>query len=168
MTLSRSITLATIAAMALSRAQLAAADENPLANSLEVPGAATTLPVNAAKEPWPFDFAKDARARFDNFHYQLGGDHALYYNQNLSEFLPTAYSSPYPTYMPLEVALDERIGGAVKFTTKEGALTLDEYVVHPNHRVQGVLMIHKGKIVYQACRLRAAPKLSAPAPNTEA
>ena len=113
-------------------------------------GAQTTLSVAAAKQPWSFSFANAARESFDNFHYQLGGDHALYYNQNLSEMLPTAYSSPNPKYMPLEVAIDDSIGGAVKFTTKEGELSLDEYVVLPNHRVQGVLMVHRGRIVYQA------------------
>jgi CubicO group peptidase (beta-lactamase class C family) len=125
------------------------AQENPLAKYLAVPGAKTTLPVSVAKEPFSFEFATAARKSFDNFHYQLGGDHALYYNVNLAELLPTAYSSPNPKYMPLEVAIDDSLGGKVKFTTKEGELTLDEYVVHPNHRVQGVMMIHKGKIVYQ-------------------
>lgn len=122
---------------------------NPLESYLAVPGATTTLSVDAAKSPWPLEFANAARESFDNFHYQLGGDHALYYNENLAEMLPTAYSSPNPSYMPLEVALDDSIGSAVSFTTKQGDLTLDEYVVHPNHRVQGVLMIHKGKVVYQ-------------------
>ncbi len=40
--------------------------------------------------------------------------------------------------------------GQVRFTPKEGEMSLDEYVVHPNHRVQGVLIAHKGKIVYEA------------------
>ena len=127
-----------------------AASDNPLEAYLAVPGGKTTLPVAAAKSPWPFDFATSARENFSNFHYQLGGDHALYYNQNLAEFLPTAYSSPNPRYMPLEVAIDGRIGSAVRFTAKEGEMSLDKYVAHPNHRVQGVLMVHKGKIVYQA------------------
>jgi len=32
---------------------------------------------------------------------------------------------------------------------KEGELTLGEYIVHPHHRVQGVLMIHKGRVVFE-------------------
>jgi len=63
--------------------------------------------------------------------------------------MPTAISQPNEKYRPLEVALNPRIGKQVTFTVKAGELTLDEYVVHPNHRVQGVMMIHKGKIVYQ-------------------
>lgn len=45
--------------------------------------------------------------------------------------------------------MNKKIGSAVKFTAKEGELSLDEYAEHPNHRVQGILMIHKGKIVYE-------------------
>ena len=126
-----------------------AVNDNPLAEYLEVPGAKTTLPVEVAKDPFSFEFANEARSHFDNFHFQLGGDHALYYIANLGEFLPTAYSSPNPEYIPLERAIDDSIEEAVSFTTKEGELSLAEYVVHPNHRVQGVLMIHKGKIVYE-------------------
>ena len=78
------------------------AQDNPLAKYLEVPGAKTTLPVSAAKEPFALDFVQDAQKRFENFHYQLGGDHALYYNLNLSEVLHTALSKPHDTYRPLE------------------------------------------------------------------
>ena len=125
------------------------AQDNPLAEFLKVPGATTTLPVDAAKKPFPFDFAKAAQSSFDNFHYQLGGDHALYYNKNLSELLPTAYSAPHPDFLPLERGIDASIGDAVRFTPAEGEMSLSEYIVHPSHRVQGVLMIHEGKVVYE-------------------
>jgi len=55
-----------------------ATNDNPLAEYLEVPGAKTTLPVEVAREPFSFEFANEARSHFDNFHFQLGGDHALY------------------------------------------------------------------------------------------
>jgi len=128
----------------------AQADDNPLAEYLEVPGATTTLPVTAAKSPWSLEFARSAQENFDNFHYQLGGDHALYYNQNFGEMLPSAWSSPHPEFMPLERALDASIGDAVSFTPAEGKMTVAEYIVHPNHRVQGVMMIHEGKVVFEA------------------
>lgn len=72
--------------------------ENPLAQFLKVPGATTTLPVSFAKSPFPLDFANDAREKFENFHYQMGGDHALYYNLHLSEMLTTAASLPNHEY----------------------------------------------------------------------
>ena len=123
--------------------------KHPLAKYLEVPGGATTLPVSVAKAPFSLEFAQDAQQRFENFHYQLGGDHALYYNLHLSEVLHTATSKPNMEYRPLKKNMNKKIGSAVKFTAKEGELSLDEYAEHPNHRVQGILMIHKGKIVYE-------------------
>ncbi len=126
------------------------AKENPLAKYLAVPGAMTTIPVSDAKVPFPLDFVQVAHGAFENFHYQMGGDHALYYNGHLSELLPTAVSSANKQYIPLDVSLVPELDKQVHFNTKEGELSLADYVVHPNHRVQGVMMIHKGKIVYQA------------------
>ena len=125
------------------------AEDNPLAKYLEVLGAKTTLPISSAKSPFPLDFAQDARKRFGNFHLQMGGDHAIYYNLHMSELLHTAMSKPNAVYRPLEKALAPDLGDKVSFTTKEGELTLNQYVVHPNHRVQAVVMVHKGKIVYE-------------------
>lgn len=124
-------------------------DENPLAKYLVVPGAKTTLPVSTVKEPFSLEFAQDAQEKFGNFHYQLGGDHALYYNLHLSEVLHTATSKPNETYVPLKKAINSKLGDEVKFTPKEGEMSLNEYSVHPNHRVQGIMLIHKGKIVYE-------------------
>ena len=86
--------LVAFAAIILAGQPLVHAEENPLAEYLKVPGAQTTLPVTAAKEPFPFDFVTDAQEKFEQFHYQLGGDHALYYNSHLSEVLHTAHSKP--------------------------------------------------------------------------
>ena len=138
-----------IATLILSSSSAILADENPLKKYLEVPGATVTFPISEAKNGFSFDFANDAREKFENFHYQLGGDHAVYYNLHLSELLPTAVSAPNHEYKPLEKAINPKIGSEVKFTPKEGELSMDEYAVHPNHRVQGILMIHKGKIVYE-------------------
>ncbi len=123
--------------------------DNPLAQFLEVPGARTTLPVSAAKQGFSCDFVNEARKNFNNFHYQMGGDHALYYNLRLSEFMPTAVAAPADSVKEFEAALRPEVGH-VRFTPKEGEMSLDEYVVHPNHRVQGVLIAHKGKIAYEA------------------
>jgi hypothetical protein len=135
--------------MTCAISQPALGDDNPLAKYLKVPGATVTFPISEAKQPFPLDFANDAREKFENFHYQLGGDHAVYYNLHLSEMLTTAVSAPNMDYKPLKKDIKSKIGSEVKFTVKEGELSLDEYAVHPNHRVQGILMIHKGKIVYE-------------------
>jgi CubicO group peptidase (beta-lactamase class C family) len=122
---------------------------NPLAEYLAVPGAKTTLPVAAAKEGFSADFVSEARKYFNNFHYQMGGDHALYYNLRLSEFLPTAVAPAADPVKQLATQPDPRVG-QVRFTPKEGEMSLDDYVVHPDHRVQGVLIAHKGTVVYEA------------------
>jgi CubicO group peptidase (beta-lactamase class C family) len=126
------------------------AQDNPLSKYLDTPGAKTTMPVKNAKSPFSLAFVQDAQRRFENFHYQLGGDHALYYNLHLSEVLHTAVSKPHPEYRPLEKTLDAELGNVISFAAREGELTLNEYVVHPNHRVQAVVMVHEGKIVYEA------------------
>jgi CubicO group peptidase (beta-lactamase class C family) len=123
--------------------------DSPLASFLAVPGAKTTLPVAAAKKGFTLDFVGEARTYFDNFHYQMGGDHALYYNLRLSEFLPTAAAPPADEVKELPVAEDARVAN-VRFTPKEGEMSLDDYVGHPNHRVQGLLIAHRGSIVYEA------------------
>jgi len=135
--------------MTCAISQPALGDDNPLAKYLKVPGATVTFPISEAKQPFTLDFANDAREKFENFHYQLGGDHSIYYNMHLSEMLTTAVSAPNMEYKPLKKDIDSKIGSEVTFTVKEGELSLDEYAVHPNHRVQGILMIHKGKIVYE-------------------
>jgi ATP/maltotriose-dependent transcriptional regulator MalT len=58
--------------------------------------------IQAAKEPFSKDFVDDARAKFDNFHLQMGGDHALYYLMNLAEFMPRAMSMPAKEFKSLE------------------------------------------------------------------
>jgi len=115
---------------------------------LSVSGARTTLPVDKAKKPYSNEFIKEARENFDNFHLQMGGDHALYYNMHLSEFLPSSDSLPNETYMPLKTKINKKIG-KITVQTGQGELTLDEYANHPMFRLQGLMMIHKGEIVYE-------------------
>jgi CubicO group peptidase (beta-lactamase class C family) len=67
-----------------------------------------------------------------------------------SELMPTAIAVSPRREKPLARAINAGIG-KLKFPTKNsGVLTLDEYVVHPNHRVQGVMILHHGKVVYEA------------------
>ena len=125
-------------------------EESPLTKALSVPGAKATLPVTAALKPFEKDFVKTAQESFNSFHAQMGGDHTLYYLLNFSAIMRTDMSMPNPEYKPLEYALDERIGKIVIKTESEGELKLDEYMTHPTFRTQAMMMIHKGKIVYEA------------------
>lgn len=125
------------------------AESNPMPKYLEVPGAKVTLPVGAAKKGFSAEFVSEARKYYGQFHWQMGGDHALYYNLRASEFLPTAVAAPSRPAKDLESARNAEVG-KVRFATKEGEMALDDYVVHPNHRVQGVLIAHEGKVVCEA------------------
>jgi hypothetical protein len=42
--------------------------------------------------------------------------------------LHTVVSKPIPLYRPLDRALDHELGDKVSFTTREGELTLNQYV----------------------------------------
>lgn len=137
---------ATAAAASLPSTALGQAPE--LKQFLDAPGAKVTLPVSAAKQPFTVDFIKEARKQFSNFHLQMGGDHALYYLGHISEFRPHSQSAPHAEYKPLEIAIDEKVG-KLRQKTDKGELTLDEYVEHKLFRLQGIVLLHKGKVVYQ-------------------
>ena len=140
--------------IALGAALMATTTSPGLAQSgiekfLSVPGARVTLPVEAAKEPFSREFVNDARKSFNNFHFQMGGDHTLYYMGNLSEFVQTSMSMPAAKFAPLERSLSAEVGKITIKTQTEGPLALSDYAVHPSFRHQGVMMIHKGKVVFE-------------------
>ena len=124
--------------------------ESPVEKQLKVPGAKATLPVTIAKKPFSKDFVKTAQDSFNSFHAQMGGDHTLYYLLNFSAILRTDTAMPNAEYKPLEYKLNKSIGSISVKTESEGELTLDDYIVHPTFRHQAMLMLHKGKIVYEA------------------
>ncbi|WP_083100124.1 serine hydrolase domain-containing protein [Pseudophaeobacter leonis] len=126
-------------------AQNAAVEE-----ALNVPGARVTLPVAAAKQPFQKDFVRQAQGAFNSFHAQMGGDHTLYYLQNFASVMRTDVVAPNPVYKPFEYALEPKLKEITITTDSEGPLALKDYVGHPTFRHQGLLMVHKGKVVYEA------------------
>ena len=124
--------------------------ESPVEKALASPGAKVTMPVAAAKKPFSKEFIKTAHDSFNSFHAQMGGDHTLYYLLNFSSIMRADLSMPNAEYMPLEKAINAEIGKLTIMTESEGKLTFDDYIVHPTFRHQAVLMLHKGKIVYEA------------------
>jgi len=126
------------------------AQENPVEEALKKEGAMPTLPVSAAKDGKEFtaEFVNKAIDSFDNMHWQMAGDHALYYNMHMSELMPTGIASPNYDYKPLERDLRPELEN-LKTTTGKGELTLKEYAVHPQFRLQAMIFIYKGKVVYE-------------------
>lgn len=119
--------------------------------ALKVEGARVTLPVRAAitKDVFTPQFIRSARKHWNSFHFQMAGDHALYYAMHLEEFMPSAEAAPSVTYRPLERDLRPELQFLTMQTSK-GEMTLSHYMTDPLYRAQAMLMIHKGKVVYEA------------------
>lgn len=125
--------------------------QNPVEEALKVPGAKPTLPVSAAKKSFDNAFIAEAHKYWGNFHMQMGGDHALYYTSHLPEFLSMAVTPPVGETSRLERSL---VASVKKTTFVRGngstSIPLDEYVMNGKARVQAVMILHKGKVVYEA------------------
>ena len=136
--------------LALATSTYASADiPAPMKEALKVPGADVTFNVDRAKQPFSPQFASEAKQAFNNFHLQMGGDHAVYYNGYMTEVLPSALSRPNEDYKPLARNINSRIGD-LKTETGQGMLSLDEYMENPMFRTQAMIMVHKGQVVYEA------------------
>jgi len=122
--------------------------EDDLVKALNTEGARVTLPVSVAKAPFDPVFIRQARTAFNNFHFQMGGDHALYYGLHLDNLLPTAEAAPDPEFKPMQRALHPELGN-IQVKTSKGQLRLSDYAVDPQYRMQAMVMVHKGKIVYE-------------------
>jgi len=139
-----------IAALSAMTVKADATTDHPLAKYLNAPGASVTLPVSAVKTHFDLDFVQGAYDSFEGFHAQMGGDHALYYLTNWSSFMRTDMVNPATEQMTLKRNLNNKIGDIVVATDSEGEMKMDDYFVHPTFRHQGVMMIYKGEVVYEA------------------
>ena len=130
--------------------QVNANEEHPLAEYLSKPGAKVTLPVSAAKQQFEPSFVQGAFDSFESFHGQMGGDHTLYYLTNWSTFMRTDMVNPHEKQIALERNINKEIGEIIVNTDSEGEVKMDDYFQHPTFRHQGVMIIHKGKVIYEA------------------
>lgn len=78
-----------------------------------------------------------------------GGDEAAYFNVRASEFLPTAIVPVRQPVMMLDENMIPEIGEVSAETINFGTMTLDEYIAMPESYVQGFIVVHGGKIVYE-------------------
>jgi CubicO group peptidase (beta-lactamase class C family) len=106
------------------------------------------FPVSAAKKGFTPAQAADLLKRFNNEEALKGGDVSLFSYTNFSEVQKTAVIGRSGPVVPLKVAINPSIG-KVRFKSKIGEMTLDEYVANAKSRAQGVLVIRKGRIVYE-------------------
>ena len=149
----RSAILSCTTALAFKKKQLDNFSAQPGSIQHQYPqqiGPQISLEVNQAKQSFPLEFVRQAHDSFDAIHYQMGGDHALYYNKRLNEFLPSAMIEPAQGCQPLPLNIHPELPGICQSVPGLGELSLKAYVEHPAFRVQGVMMLHRGRVVYQA------------------
>jgi hypothetical protein len=105
---------------------------NPVEEALKVPGAKPTLPISAGKKPFDNAFIAEARKYWSNFHMQMGGDHALYYTDHLSEFLTMAVTPPVGEVSRVERNLVKSVGQTT-FVRGDGSTcgTWGEFITRP-------------------------------------
>ena len=106
------------------------------------------MSVKVAKDGFPFDMAQTRETNFNLPDLLSGTDTMMYAFLHMSQFLPTtiiAHSSPVMTLAKTPIPMV----GKVRFASNLGKLSLDEYLEHSESYVQGYLVIHKGKIVYE-------------------
>lgn len=139
------MTIATVLSLEVS-----ANTDHPLSEYLSKPGASVTLPVSSAKGDFEPSFVQGAFDSFESFHAQMGGDHTLYYLTNWSTFMRTDMVNPHAQQIELVRNISKEISDIVVKTDSEGELKMDDYFEHPTFRHQGVMMIYKGEVVYEA------------------
>lgn len=81
----------------------------------------------------------------------MGGDHALYYATNMSEFMPSALAKPHGEVSVLKRNIDSSLNN-ITFVKGDGEVspTLVDYIHDEKTRVQGVIILKGGEVVYEA------------------
>lgn len=118
---------------------------------MSVPGAKVTLPVSTVKDGFDLEFIAAARKNFSNTHMQLGGDHALYYTTHFSEFVTGALANPEGSVSELTRRLDPSLE-SLTYTLGDGTQSapLADHIADFNSRVQGMMILHKGDVVFES------------------
>jgi len=108
------------------------------------------MPVAVARKGFTPAQAKELgpKARVDVSAVLSGGDIALFGLLNYSELQRMAVIARTGQVMELAVAQNPNIG-KVKFKTDLGNKSLDDYLADPESRVQGFIVVHRGRIVYE-------------------
>jgi CubicO group peptidase (beta-lactamase class C family) len=102
-------------------------------------------PVSSAIAGFTPDQATDLLGRFNNEEALKGGDVSLFGFLNFSEVQKVALVARDGQVMPLETAPDPAIG-----QVSVGGATLEAHLADPASRAQGVVVVHDGRIVYEA------------------
>ncbi|WP_156152238.1 serine hydrolase [Flammeovirga sp. OC4] len=110
-----------------------------------------TTPMSKVKEPFPLEFVQETHRNFSTANWQAGGDQSVYINMNIPEFFNVDMATPTHEVVNLERTINKDLGN-ITFTQGDGeeTVTLDQYLADDYNRVQGIIMAHKGKVVYES------------------
>lgn len=106
------------------------------------------IPVSQARDGFTAEQSYRLRQGFSSATAYNTVDQNLYYFLHWEEFLPHDTIRRGGPVRELPSALDARLG-QVKARTSLGELTLDQLMNDPRSRVQGFIVVHQGKIVYE-------------------
>jgi CubicO group peptidase (beta-lactamase class C family) len=106
------------------------------------------LPVSIAKSGFTPAQARDLLARYNYLEVLNSGDVALFFTLNVNQSLFTATIARAGDVVLLEKVPDSMIG-QTRVKGELGELSLNEYLVHPRSRAQGMVVVHKGRIVFE-------------------
>ncbi|MGR5176356.1 serine hydrolase domain-containing protein [Vibrio parahaemolyticus] len=128
----------------------AAIAESPLDEALAKPGAKPIIPVIQVKDGFDKTFIDEANAAFGNFHLQMGGDHALYYVINMTKYMPAELAMPHGEVSVLKRNIDDSLDD-LTFTMGDSneSVSLKEYIHDEKTRVQGIMILKGGEVVYE-------------------
>jgi CubicO group peptidase (beta-lactamase class C family) len=106
------------------------------------------IPVSQARDGFTAEQSYKLRQGFSSATAYNTVDQNLYYFLHWEEFLPHHIIRRGGPVRELPSAPNARLG-QVKARTSLGELTLDQLLDDPRSRVQGFIVLHKGKIVYE-------------------
>jgi CubicO group peptidase (beta-lactamase class C family) len=106
------------------------------------------IPVSQARDGFTAEQSYRLRQGFTSATAYNTVDQNLYYFLHWEEFLPHHVIRRGSTVRELPVAFDTRIG-QVKAKTSLGEMTLDQLLDDPRSRLQGFIVVHRGRIVYE-------------------
>jgi CubicO group peptidase (beta-lactamase class C family) len=106
------------------------------------------LPVSIAKNGFTPAQAADFLARFSNQESLKAGDVSLFAFLNFTEVQHTATIRRSGPVAELKKAPNSGIG-KIRAKTDQGDLSLDEYLANPRSRAQAMVVVHRGRIVYE-------------------
>jgi CubicO group peptidase (beta-lactamase class C family) len=111
--------------------------------------AAPLIPVSEAMNGFAPARAAELLERFSFEEMFRAGDVSLFVFLNVGEALRLAKVARSGPCVPLEQLFNPAIG-ETRLDTPQGGLSLDDYLAHAASRAQGFIVVHRGKVAFEA------------------